>query len=164
MEMIIRGYQKIAAEGKEGRISLLGDFLIASNYAGLAFGTAGCAAVHATSYPLSGKYHVAHGESNYVMFTGVLKNYREIRQDGEIAVLNEALAGLLGCGVSEVYEKLEELLNQILPKKPLHTYGVMKEDLPEFAHSVITNQGRLMGNNFVPLDEKQVLKIYRDLY
>ena len=43
--------------------------------AGLAFGTAGCAAVHATSYPLGGKYHVAHGESNYAMFTGVLKNY-----------------------------------------------------------------------------------------
>lgn len=39
IEMIIRGYQKIAAEGREARIPLLGDFLLASNYAGLAFGT-----------------------------------------------------------------------------------------------------------------------------
>lgn len=164
IEMIIKGYQKIAAEGKEARIALLEDFLIASNYAGLAFGTAGCAAVHATSYPLSGKYHVAHGESNYAMFTGVLKNYMEIKQDGEIAVLNRYLADLLGCGTGQVYDKLEELLDQILPKKQLREYGVTQEDLPEFAHSVITSQGRLMANNFVPLDEARVLKIYTELF
>lgn len=92
IEMIIRGYQKIAAEGKDARLPLMKDFLIASNYAGIAFGTAGCAAVHATSYPLGGTYHVAHGESNYAMFTGVLKNYMEIRQDGEIAVMNQVLS------------------------------------------------------------------------
>lgn len=164
IEMIIKGYQKIAAEGREARIPLLEDFLIASNYAGLAFGTAGCAAVHATSYPLSGKYHVAHGESNYAMFTGVLKNYMEIKQDGEIAVMNACLADLLNCDVSVVYDKLEDLLNRILPKKPLREYGVTSDDLAEFAHSVITSQGRLMGNNFVPLDEARVLKIYTELY
>ena len=164
IEMILRGYQQIVAEGKDARLNLLEDFLIASNYAGLAFGTAGCAAVHATSYPLGGKYHVPHGESNYAMFTGVLKNYMEIKQDGEIAVMNRYLAGLLGCGVEEVYDKLEELLNQILPKKPLHEYGMTKEDIDEFAHSVITSQGRLMANNFVPLDEDRVRKIYTELY
>ena len=164
IEMLIRGYQRIAMDGQESRIGLLEDFLLASNYAGLAFGTAGCAAVHATSYPLGGKYHVPHGESNYAMFTGVLKNYMELRQDGEIAVLNRYLADLLGCGVPVVYDKLEELLNQILPKKPLHAYGMTREDIDEFAHSVITSQGRLMANNFVPLDEERVRKIYRELY
>lgn len=164
IEMIIKGYQQIVREGRESVAGLMEEFLIASNYAGIAFGTAGCAAVHATSYPLGGKYHVAHGESNYAMFTGVLKNYMEIRQDGEIAVMNQYLADLLGCGVDVVYDKLEELLNQILPKKPLHEYGVTQEDLPAFAHSVITGQGRLMANNFVPLDEERVLKIYKELY
>ena len=164
IEMIIKGYQQIVREGRESVAGLMEDFLVASNFAGIAFGTAGCAAVHATSYPLGGKYHVAHGESNYAMFTGVLKNYMEIKQDGEIAVMNEYLAGLLGCQVDVVYDKLEELLNQILPKKPLHEYGVTEEDLPAFAHSVITGQGRLMANNFVPLDEERVLKIYKELY
>lgn len=164
IEMLIRGYQRIAMDGQESRIGLLEDFLLASNYAGLAFGTAGCAPVHATSYPLGGKYHVPHGESNYAMFTGVLKNYMELRQDGEIAVLNRYLADLLGCGVPVVYDRLEELLNQILPKKPLHAYGMTREDIDEFAHSVITSQGRLMANNFVPLDEERVRKIYRELY
>lgn len=164
IEMIIRGYQVIAREGQDARLPLLKDFLIASNYAGLAFGTAGCAAVHAMSYPLGGTYHVPHGESNYAMFTGVLKNYMEIKQDGEIAVMNAYLAGLLGCDVTQVYDKLEELLNQILPKKALHEYGVRQEELAVFTKSVIETQGRLMGNNFVPLDEARVLKIYQELY
>ena len=164
IEMIIRGYQVIAREGEQARLPLLKDFLIASNYAGLAFGTAGCAAVHAMSYPLGGTYHVPHGESNYAMFTGVLKNYMEIKQDGEIAVMNAYLAGLLGCDVAQVYDKLEELLNQILPKKALHEYGVRQEELAVFTKSVMETQGRLMGNNFVPLDEARVLKIYQELY
>lgn len=164
IEMIIRGYQVIAREGQDARLPLLKDFLIASNYAGLAFGTAGCAAVHAMSYPLGGTYHVPHGESNYAMFTGVLKNYMEIKQDGEIAVMNTYLAGLLGCDATQVYDKLEELLNQILPKKALHEYGVRQEELAVFTKSVIETQGRLMGNNFVPLDEARVLKIYQELY
>ena len=150
--------------GREALLSLLEDFLVASNFAGIAFGTAGCAAVHALSYPLGGKYHVAHGESNYAMFTGVLKNYMEIKQDGEIAVMNRYLADLLGCDVSVVYDELEKLLNQLLPKKALHEYGVTKEDLQEFTHSVMTGQGRLMANNFVPLDEARVLKIYTELF
>lgn len=164
IEMIIRGYQTIVKEGKDARIPLLEDFLIASNYAGFAFGTAGCAAVHALSYPLGSKYHVPHGESNYAMFTGVLKNYMELKQDGEIAVMNAYLAGLLGCKVENVYDALEALLNQILPKKPLHEYGVTEADLKEFTKSVMETQGRLMGNNFVPLDEARVLKIYTELF
>lgn len=164
IEMIIRGYQTIAREGQEARFPLLNDFLLASNYAGLSFGTAGCAAVHAMSYPLGGKYHVPHGESNYAMFTGVLKNYMEIRQDGELEVLNAYLADLLGCSAKDVYDCLEELLNQILPKKSLREYGVTEPELKEFTRSVMETQGRLMGNNFVPFDEARVLKIYTELY
>lgn len=164
IEMIIRGYQEIGAKGPEARLPLMKDFLIASNYAGIAFGTAGCAAVHATSYPLGGTYHVAHGESNYAMFTGVLKNYMEIRQDGEIAVMNRCLVKLLGCSESEVYDKLDELLGTILPKKALHEYGVKQEELAVFTKSVMEQQARLMANNFVPLNADRVLKIYQELY
>lgn len=164
IEMIIKGYQRIVAEGREILPDLMDDFLTASNFAGLAFGTAGCAAVHALSYPLGGTYHVAHGESNYAMFTGVLKNYLELKQDGEIAVMNAYLSELLGCEVSEVYDKLEELLNQLLPKKPLHAYGVTESDIDTFTDAVMNTQGRLMANNFVPLDAERVRKIYQELY
>jgi 4-hydroxybutyrate dehydrogenase len=164
IEMILKGYQIIAAQGQDARIGLLGDFLVASNYAGLAFGTAGCGTVHAMSYPLGGQYHVAHGESNYVIFSGVLKNYRELKGDGEIACLNSFMAALLGCEQAEVYRALDGLLNKILPRKALAEYGVVREDLPQFTRTVMEEQQRLMANSFVPLDYNQVLKIYQELY
>ena len=164
IEMIINGYKVIRDQGMEARKPLLADFMLASNYAGIAFGNAGCAAVHALSYPLGATYHVAHGESNYTMFTGVMKNYMELKTDGEIAVLNRFLADLLECPVRYVYEELEKLLNVLIPKKALHEYGVTEAQLSEFADSVMENQGRLMANNFVPLDRERVYKIYRELW
>jgi 4-hydroxybutyrate dehydrogenase len=164
IEMILEGYKVIADRGREARIGLLESYLEASNYAGLAFGTAGCGPVHAMSYPFGGQYHVAHGESNYVIFTGVLKNYMKVRRDGEIAVLNGFMGEILGRGSGDVYAALEGLLDRILPRKAMREYGVRPEDLPEFARSVIEKQQRLMSNSFVPLDYEQVLAIYRELY
>ena len=164
IEMILNGYKVIRDEGMAARKLLLSDFMIASNYAGIAFGNAGCAAVHALSYPLGATYHVAHGESNYAMFTGVMKNYMEIKTDGEIAKLNRFLADILECPVRYVYEELEKLLNVLIPKKALHEYGVTVEELSEFADSVMENQGRLMANNFVELDRERVYKIYKELW
>jgi 4-hydroxybutyrate dehydrogenase len=162
IEMILRGYMQIRDKGPAILPTLLPQFLTASSYAGIAFGNAGCAAVHATSYPLGAKYHVPHGESNYAMFTGVMKNYMEIKTDGQIAVMNAFLANILGCSVAVVYDEIEKLLNVILPKKHLHEYGVTEQDLVDFAQSVIENQGRLLANNFVPLDQDRIYKIYKN--
>lgn len=155
---------EIRDHGQEARIPLMKDFLMAANYAGIAFGNAGCAAVHALSYPLGAKYHVAHGESNYAMFTGVLNNYMEIKSDGEIARLNKFMAEILECDVDVVYAELEKLLNVMIPKKALHEYGVTEAELEEFTDSVLENQGRLMANNFVELDRERVYKIYRECF
>lgn len=163
IEMIITSYQKLLKNGKDALPDLMDTFLTASNFAGIAFGTAGCAAVHALSYPLGGKYHVPHGESNYAVFTGVLKNYMEVKTEGEIAIMNDFLAKLLHCDVKSVYDELENLLNSVLNKKPLHEYGVTPQDTEEFTDSVMSTQGRLMANNFVPLDRERVLKIYKEL-
>ncbi len=164
IEIILKGYVQIRDNGEEARMDLLEDFLVASNYAGIAFGNAGCAAVHAMSYPLGAGYHVAHGESNYAMFTGVMKNYMEIKSDGEIAKLNAFIADIIGCDVDNVYEALEELLNVLIPKKALHEYGMKESEIEEYTDSVIENQQRLLANNFVPLDRDRILKIYRELY
>ena len=79
--MIIEGFQKIAEHGEEYRMNLLDDFLTASNLAGIAFGNAGTGAVHAMSYPLSGVYHVTHGEANYQFLTAVFAKYQELDPD-----------------------------------------------------------------------------------
>lgn len=164
IEMLLRGYQTIAAQGREALKPLLDDFLVASNYAGIAFGTAGCGAVHAMAYPLGGQYHVAHGESNYAIFTGVMKDYMERGSGGELRAMGRFLAGLLQCGEEEVYDQLELLLNKILPKKRLREYGVTREDLPLFSESVVKNQQRLLANAFVEMDRDSILRIYEGLY
>lgn len=164
IDLILRGFKTIVAEGPEARKPLLEDFLFASTYAGVAFSNAGCAAVHALSYPLGGTFHVPHGESNYAMFTGVMKNYMEICQDGEIAVLNQRMADILGCSVAGVYDTLEDLLNHLVQKKPLHAYGMTEAQISEFADAVYNGQQRLLVNNFVPFDRDRIEKIYRELY
>jgi 4-hydroxybutyrate dehydrogenase len=164
MELILKGYQIIAAQGKEARIPIMKDFLTASTYAGIAFGNAGCAAVHALSYPLGSVYHVPHGESNYAILYGVFHKYMSICPEGKIKVLNEFLAKLLECKVEKVYQEMEELFNSLLPKKSLSSYGVTKPQLDEFTDSVIANQGRLMANNYVELSREDVFEIYSSLY
>lgn len=164
IEIIIPNYAVIIEKGRASRTGMFASFLAAANYAGLAFGTAGTGAVHALSYPLGGKYHVPHGESNYAVFTGVMKNYIEIKKDGEMAVMMDFIASLLGTKPSEAWDGLDSLLGRILPKKPLRGYGVREDELEEFADSVIERQQRLMANSFVPLDKNRVLKIYKELY
>jgi len=164
IEMILKGYMVIRDKGPEARFELLGDFLLASNYAGIAFGNAGCAAVHALAYPLGAAYHVPHGESNYAVFTGVMNMYMSIRSDGAIAELNQFMAEILGCDVANIYGAMEDLLNCLLPKKALKEYGMTEEEIETFADSVVENQQRLLGNNFVPLTRDQIRDIYRNVY
>lgn len=164
IEMILNGYKQIRDKGPEVRMEVLGDFLLASNYAGIAFGNAGCAAVHALAYPLGAAYHVPHGESNYAVFTGVMNMYMSIRTDGAIAELNQFMADILGCDVANIYGAMEDLLNCLLPKKALKEYGMTEAEIEEFADSVVENQQRLLGNNFVPLSRDQIRDIYRAVY
>ena len=164
IDLILNGFKKVVAEGPEARKPIMEDFLFASTYAGIAFSNAGCAAVHALSYPLGGTFHVPHGESNYAMFTGVMRNYMEIKQDGEIAILNNRLADILECDVADVYDKIEDLLNHLVPKKPLHEYGMTEAQIDEFADSVFEKQQRLLVNNFVPFDRDRIRKVYAELF
>lgn len=163
MKLILTGYQKIIAD-PQSRIQYNKQFLIASNYAGIAFSNAGCGPVHAMSYPLGAKYHIPHGESNYAIFTGVYKTYQKMAPGGTLKELNTYLADILQCDQNEVYEKIEELLNHILKKKSLKQYGVTSEDIDLFTQAVIEKQGRLMKNSYVPLTAQDIKKIYEELY
>lgn len=67
----------VEAGGGDAWKTYAADFLKASNWAGLGFGYAGCAAVHACAYPLGSVYHIPHGQSNQLMFEDVMKNIRK---------------------------------------------------------------------------------------
>ena len=164
MEMIIEGFRKIAEHGEEYRMNLLDDFLTASNLAGIAFGNAGTGAVHAMSYPLSGVYHVTHGEANYQFLTAVFAKYQELDPNGRIKKLNNFLSNILKCKSDEVYTKIEKLLDQIIARKPLHEYGMKEEEIESFAKTVEETQQRLLNQSYVKLTWQQMAEIYKELY
>lgn len=164
MKMIAEGFQRIAKEGPECRMDMLEDFLVASDLAGVAFGNAGTGAVHAMSYPLSGAYHVTHGEANYQFLTAVFAEYQRCNPDGELKELNEYLAQILNCESDQVYVELEKLLDQIISRKKLREYGMKEEEIQSFAEGVEASQQRLLNQSYVKFTVPQMVEIYRKLY
>ena len=156
-------FQGSAANGPEYRFERLGDMLMASNYAGIAFGNTGVGAVHALSYPLGGSYHVPHGESNYQFFTEVFKLYNAKNPSGDIARLNDLLCVQLGVNENP-YPVLDELLGKLIPKNKLRVYGMKPEEIQGFTSSVLQTQQRLLANNYVSLSEEEIREIYKVLY
>ncbi len=164
MEKILKGYQTISIEGEQARFPIMKDFLLASTYAGIAFGNAGCAAVHALSYPLGSVLHVAHGEANYTMFYAVFQKYQCLRPEGKIRELNYFLSQVIGSKESQVYKELDKLFSVILRKRSLREYGVSVSQIYEFSNSVLQNQKRLMANNYTTLNRTDVFEIYQSAY
>lgn len=160
MEIIINSYQMIRKDGRDKRKELYSRLLLASNYAGIAFGIAGCAAVHAISYPLGGVYHVPHGEANYSVFMEVLDLYDKKTRSHAFREFVGVLAGLLSCPEDKALDSLSSLLESILPLKPLREYGMMQKDVKEFPALVLKSQQRLLANNPVELDEGDIFHIY----
>lgn len=165
INLILKGYMDIIEKGQDYRLDIIEDFLIGSNYAGIAFGNAGVGAVHALSYPLGGGYHVPHGEANYQFFTEVFKTYNRLDPDGKIKEVNKILADILGTkDVSSVYDDLSGVLDKLLARKPLKEYGMKEEEIDGFTDSVIAGQQRLLANNYVPLSREEIRGIYERLY
>lgn len=165
IKMIMAGYKEIVAKGEAERLNHLKDFVLASNYAGIAFGNAGCAAVHALSYSIGGAFHVPHGEANYQFFTEVFKMYTRKKPDGKIRQATQIFADVLGVDVNgDVYGELEKFLNNLILKKPLRAYGMTEAQIDEFAKSTVDNQQRLLGNNYVFLTDEEIREIFANLY
>ncbi len=162
VEAILRGYQVIARDGEMARVPLLADFLAASNHAGISFGNAGLGAVHAMAYPVEGKCGAPHGEIGAALFPKVFSAYLAKRNDGAIALLAGVVAKALGCGGSNPWSALRKLLAKILEPAPLSGRGVREKDLPDFADTVLTKQGRLLADSFVPLNAADIMTIYRE--
>lgn len=166
IRLILPIFKGIAEKGPDYRLAHLEPMLRASNYAGIAFGNAGCAAVHALSYPLGGNYHVPHGESNYQFFTHILNIYAKKNGNGAISDLNALYATLLGCAADPavLYPELDKVLSCMVAKRPLHEYGMKAEECESFADSVLATQQRLLGNNYVPLSREEIVDVYKQLF
>lgn len=165
LKVIIKSWKAaVEAGGEDAWKTYAADFLKASNWAGIGFGYAGCAAVHACAYPLGSVYHIPHGQSNQLMFKDVMEKYKEIQPEGRINDLEELIGDSLGAEAKDALPALYELMDQVLKKEPLRNFGVKESDLPVFAGDVIKTQQRLLKNNYISLTEEQVLEIYKAAY
>ena len=148
MREILTGFAAIA-EDPSCRSALNGQFLRAATNAGVAFGNAGCGPVHALSFAIGGKYHVPHGESCYQYFMPVLNFYKANSTGGKLARFEALLCDILHA--EDGFAALADLLERILPRKPMSAYGATQEDVEAFAVSTIENQQRLLARAYVPV-------------
>lgn len=164
MRLILSGYQYILQNGLDKWTDLASDFMNGATFAGLAFSSAGCAAVHALSYPLGGGYHIPHGEANQLVFAATFRKYKEKQPVGQLNALEALWGEILDVPAQEALEVVFTLLDKVQPRKPLHAFGIAEDELPGFAEGVIAGQTRLLSNNYTPLTVQDMTEIYRSVY
>lgn len=164
IRIILKNFKDLSINPSDHNLYNISQLLKASNMAGLAFGNAGVGAVHALSYPLGGKYHVPHGESNYLFLNAVLKTYKSLKPDGKISKLEKIICESLDCFQNMSLTSLEKLLNQLIVKQPLKEYGMTSEEIKNFSEIVIETQERLLKNNYAKLSIDDIERIYKNLF
>ena len=164
IELIMQGYMYIVENGLEKWTDKAADFMTASTMAGLAFCSAGCAAVHALSYPLGGKYHIPHGESNQLVFAAVFRKYREKQPIGKLNSYEALLGRILSVPAENALERAFALFDKVQPRKPLKDFGIGADELAGFAEGVMAGQQRLLSNSYVQLSIPEMIEIYRSVY
>lgn len=169
--LILQSYMRVVKEGSSAKSQVVSDLVSASLYAGIAFGNAGCGCVHAMAYPLGGTFHVAHGETNAALLTSVLRYYAKhdtknstSAENTELSELFDFMANILECQKADVLDKLDEVLNTILPKHKLHEYGMTKDMIQSWASSVVKEQQRLLKNSYMHMDEDAIAEVYASTF
>ncbi|BDZ75928.1 iron-containing alcohol dehydrogenase [Claveliimonas bilis] len=138
--------------------------LLGAFYGGVAITGSGTTAVHALSYPLGGKYHIAHGVSNAILFAHVMEYNKEACKD-RLAQLCDAVFPEQNS--KNVDEKADYIIGQIADivkvtdiPTDLNQFGVKMEDL-DFLVDAGSKQTRLLVNNMRELSLEDIRTIYK---
>ena len=137
--------------------------LIGAYYGGIAITGSGTTAVHALSYPLGGKFHIAHGVSNAILFAHVMKFNKDACAE-RLAVLCDAINPAYA--EKTVEEKADYVIDQIADivkvtniPTDLTQYGVTMDDLV-FLVTAGSQQQRLLVNYMKELCLDDIRIIY----
>ena len=138
---------------------------LASFYAGAAITASGTTAVHALSYPLGGKYHIAHGVSNAVLLVPVMR----FNEPACRARLAEVYDRCIHRGAETEAEKsgaviarLAEIVEHLDIPTSLTAFGVPREDLEELVSSSMAVT-RLLANNMREVTPEDARRIYAEI-
>lgn len=141
--------------------------LIAAFYAGIAITSSGTTAVHALSYPLGGKYHIAHGISNAILLLPVMKFNEPVCRERLAQAYDRCChTGDKGLTVEEkakwIIRRLEEIVRHLEIPDKLSQWNVGREDL-DFLVNAGMQQQRLLVNNMRELTAEDARTLYEQV-
>lgn len=157
IKVIVKNFLEI-----DGRNCLPNDLqsaLIAANMAGIAFSIAGCATMHALSFPLGARYHLAHGEAVYAVMHSTLDYYRDLGISLE--KLENALKDIF-TGSDDKIKSMIVLLEKNNSVPSFEKMGITESECKDMANLVYNKQQRLLVNSPKELTEKDLEIIYRN--
>ena len=140
---------------------------IAAFYAGVAITCSGTTAVHALSYPLGGKYHIAHGVSNAILLVPVMK-FNEPVIRGKLAVAYDRIVhGEKTCTTEAeksawVVERMGQIVRHLDIPTSLSEFNVPREDLEGLVKAGMQVQ-RLLVNNMRTVTPEDARNIYLEI-
>ncbi|MDD3253981.1 MAG: iron-containing alcohol dehydrogenase [Lachnospiraceae bacterium] len=138
---------------------------IAALYGGIAITASGTTAVHALSYPLGGKYHIAHGVSNAMLLAAVMKyNEPSVRELFAKAYDRCCHDSANRCVTAEeksawIISRLEEIVKNLDIPTSLKPYGVADSDLDGLVEAGM-QVTRLLVNNMREVTPEAARAIY----
>lgn len=141
---------------------------IAAFYAGIAITASGTTAVHALSYPLGGKYHIAHGVSNAILLAPVMRfNAPYCRERLAKAYDRCCHDEVKTCRTPEektawVISTLEHIVKHLEIPTSLREFGVPAEDIDGLVEAGMQVQ-RLLVNNMRPVTAEDARKLYLEI-
>ncbi len=141
---------------------------IAAYYGGLAITASGTTAVHALSYPLGGKYHIAHGVSNAILLAPVMRFNEPFCQERLAAAYDrcchdKAKACRTDAEKSAwIIHRLEEIVKHLEIPTSLQEFGVPASDLDGLVEAGMQVQ-RLLVNNPRPVTPEDARALYMEV-
>ncbi len=143
------------------------DMALASLLAGMAFSSAGTAAVHALQYPVGEATHTPHGLGNAVLLPTVMRGILASRIE-EMAFIARCLEpGLAaetdGRAAGQAPILVEQLGAKVGIPKGLRALGLTREQLPHVSQLASTVR-RLIDNSPVDFDESGLLRLLQEAF
>ncbi|MFB0567144.1 MAG: hydroxyacid-oxoacid transhydrogenase [Candidatus Bathyarchaeia archaeon] len=137
---------------------------LAATLAGIAFTNAGLTAVHAMAYPVGGKFHTSHGETNAVLLPAVMEFLLPVAPEKFARIAELMGENVEGLSLYEVAKKsvnaVVELMRDINSPNGLSAFGVKDGDLPRMAEDTLKIK-RLLAGNPRPLTREDLEKLFR---
>ncbi|HIT35055.1 MAG TPA: iron-containing alcohol dehydrogenase [Candidatus Faecousia intestinavium] len=142
---------------------------MAAYYGGMAITASGTTAVHALSYPLGGKYHIAHGVSNAILLAPVMRfNAQDPAFRERLALAYDRCChDKVKCETVDeksawMIAKMEGIVKHLDIPTSLKEFGVPESDLEGLVEAGMQVQ-RLLVNNMRLVTAEDARKLYQEI-